>query len=93
MKRITILAPLEDMRQYFADRIICGRCGNSNWTKFTYMPPINGRVLVQCSECGLPDTKPMEPNQMEPSLSDCSSSEMGPVFFLPATRRHTRSLH
>lgn len=62
-KRLIILAPLEDMRQHFAGRIICGRCGNSNWTKFTYMPPIAGRVIVQCSECGRSDSKVIDGTQ------------------------------
>ena len=64
-KHLTIVAPLEDMRQYFAGRIICGRCGNSDWTSFTYLPPLAGRVIVQCSRCGLSDTKLMEPKPVD----------------------------
>jgi ribosomal protein S27AE len=52
------------MRQ-FDGRIICGRCGNKDWTKFTYMMPMDGRVMVQCSQCGLTFFESMDPSQNE----------------------------
>jgi len=62
-KRNTLTAPSDEMCQQFKGRIICGRCGNSDWTKFTYMLPLDGRVLVQCSHCGLTFFKSMAPSQ------------------------------
>jgi ribosomal protein S27AE len=59
-KRHTLTAPPDDMCQQFKGRIICGRCGNSDWSKFTYMLPLDGRVLVQCSHCGLTFFKSMD---------------------------------
>ena len=59
--RLTV--PPDEMRQQFEGRITCGRCGNSDWTKFTYMLPHAGRVLVQCTHCNLTFFKPMEPSQ------------------------------
>ena len=59
----TIFAPPKEMEQHFAGRIICGRCGNSDWTKFTYMLPMDGRVLAQCSNCGLTFFKSIENSQ------------------------------
>jgi len=49
----TLTALMDEMCQQFQGRIMCGRCGNRDSTKFTYMLPMNGRVLVQCSHCGL----------------------------------------
>jgi len=60
----TLVAPPDEMQQ-FKGRIICGRCGNSDWTKFTYMMPMNGRVLVQCSHCGLTFFEAMEPPKQQ----------------------------
>jgi transcription elongation factor Elf1 len=59
-KRNTLTAPLDEMCQQFKGRIICGRCGNSDWSKFTYMLPMDDRVLVQCSNCGLTFFKSIE---------------------------------
>lgn len=58
-----LTAPLDDMRQRFEGRIHCGRCGNMDWTKFTYLLPMDGRVMVQCSHCGLTFFESMEPSQ------------------------------
>jgi len=60
-KRHTLTEPADEMSQHFKGRIICGRCGNSDSTKFTYMLPRDGRVLVQCSHCGLTFFESMEP--------------------------------
>ena len=62
-KRNVLAAARDEMRQQFKGRIICGRCGNSDWTKFSYMLPMDGRVLVQCSHCGLTVFQSMEPGQ------------------------------
>ena len=63
-KRSILTEPPDEMCQQFKGRIICGRCGNGDWTKFTYMLPVDGRVLVQCSYCGLTFFKSMElPNK------------------------------
>jgi len=59
----TLIAPHEEMCQQFKGRIICGRCGNSDSIKFTYMLPMDGRVLVQCSHCGLTFFEAMEPSR------------------------------
>ncbi len=59
----TLTARLDEMSQHFKGRILCGRCGNSDSTKFTYLPPMDGRVLVQCSHCGLPFFESIEPIQ------------------------------
>ena len=56
---IKVIVPSDEMRQ-FEDNIICGRCGNSDWTKFTYMLPMNGQVLVQCTLCYRMVFKPMD---------------------------------
>jgi hypothetical protein len=64
-KRQTFTVSLDEMRQHFERRIICGRCGNGDWTKFTYQLPRDGRVLVQCTQCYLMEFKSMEPNQNE----------------------------
>ena len=61
------IIPLDKMRQHFEGRIICGRCGNSDYSKFTYMLPRDGRVLVQCTHCNLTFFKSMELNQ-----NDCT---------------------
>jgi transcriptional regulator with XRE-family HTH domain len=58
----SLTARLDEMRQQFEGRIVCERCGNRDWSKFTYLPPMDGRVLVQCSQCGLTFFKLMEPN-------------------------------
>ena len=47
----------------FEGRIICGRCGNSDWTKFMYLLPMEGRVLVQCSYCYQMVFKQMDASQ------------------------------
>lgn len=60
-KRNPLTAPPDEICQQFKGQIICGRCGNSDWTKFMYMLPLDGRVLVQCSYCGLTFFKEMEP--------------------------------
>src|SRR5215204_823665 len=62
-KRNTLTTSLDEMRRQFKGRIICGRCGNSDSTKFTYMLPMDGRVLVQCSHCNLTFFKSIEPSQ------------------------------
>jgi hypothetical protein len=62
-KRRTLTASPDEMYQQFQGRIMCGRCGNSDSTKFTYMLPMDGRVLVQCSHCGLTFFEAMEPSQ------------------------------
>ena len=62
-KRHTLTAPPDEMRRQFKDRVICGRCGNSDWSKFTYMLPMDSRVLVQCSNCGLTFFKSIEVSQ------------------------------
>ena len=62
-KRHTLTAPPDEMGQQFKGRIICGRCGNSDWSKFTYVLPIDGRVLVQCSHCGLTFFESIEDSQ------------------------------
>lgn len=59
-KRHTLTAQPDEMWQQFKDRIMCGRCGNRDSTKFTYMLPMDGRVLVQCSHCGLTFFEAME---------------------------------
>ena len=59
----TLTASPEEMCQQFQDRIICGRCGNSDLTKFTYMLAMDGPVLVQCSHCGLTVFKSIEDSQ------------------------------
>ena len=59
----TLVALPDEMRQLFKDRIMCGRCGNSDWSKFTYMLPMDSRVLVQCSNCGLTFFKSIEDSQ------------------------------
>jgi hypothetical protein len=53
--RLSVLNEIakEHRRQRFNGRIMCGRCGNRDWTKFTYMLPMDSRVLVKCSNCGL----------------------------------------
>lgn len=53
----------DEVRRQFEGRIICGRCGNSDWTKFMYMLPRDDRVLVQYSHCNLTFFKSMGPNQ------------------------------
>lgn len=58
-----LTAPLDEMCQQFKGQIICGRCGNSDWTKFTYMLPRDGRLLVQCTDCGLTFFKSIEDSQ------------------------------
>ena len=63
-----LIAPPDEMQQ-FKGRIICGRCGNSDWTKFTYMMPMDSRVLVQCSHCGLTFFESIEP------IQTCSSTD------------------
>lgn len=62
-KRNNLTAPSDQMCQQFKGRIICGRCGNNDWTKFTYILPMDGRVLVQCSHCYQMVFKSMAPNQ------------------------------
>ena len=62
-KRHRPTAPTDEMQQQFEGRIICGRCGNSDWAKFTYMLPMDSRVLVQCLHCNLTFFKSMEPSQ------------------------------
>jgi len=62
-KRNTVTAPADEMCQQFQGRIMCGRCGNSECTKFAYTLPVDGRLLVQCSHCGLTFFKWMEPSQ------------------------------
>ena len=59
-KRQTVTEAPEEMRQQFQGRIMCGRCGNRDSTQFTYMLPMDGRVLVQCSHCGLTFFEVME---------------------------------
>jgi transcription elongation factor Elf1 len=59
----TLNVPHEEMCQQFKGRIICGRCGNSDSTKFTYILPMDGRVLVQCSHCGLTFFESIEDSQ------------------------------
>lgn len=59
----TLNAPLEEMLQHFNGRIMCGRCGNRDWTKFTYLLPMDGRVLAQCSYCGLTFFESIEDSQ------------------------------
>lgn len=65
-KRHALTAPADEMRQQFQGRIVCGRCGNSDWTKFTYMLPMDGRVLVKCSHCGLTFFEAMEQARVIP---------------------------
>ena len=60
-KRRALTESADEMSKHFMGRIICGRCGNSDSTKFTYLLPRDGRVLVQCSHCGLTFFKAMEP--------------------------------
>lgn len=54
--------PPDEMRQYFEGRIDCESesCDNSDWSKFTYMLPHDGRVLVQCTRCNRTFFKPIE---------------------------------
>lgn len=59
-KRNILTEPTDEMFQHFKGRIMCGRCGNGDSTKFTYMLPRDGRVLVQCSHCGLTFFEAME---------------------------------
>src|ERR1041385_3464319 len=62
-KRNTLTAQPDEMCEQFKGRIICGRCGNSEWTAFMYMLPMDGRGLVQCLHCGLTFFKSIEPSQ------------------------------
>ena len=57
------IIPLDEMRQHFEGRIICVRCGNNDWSTFTYMLPRDGRVLVQCTQCNRTFFKPIELTQ------------------------------
>jgi hypothetical protein len=66
-KRHRLIAQTDEMSQHFRGRIICGRCGNNDSIKFTYMLPMDGRVLVQCSHCNLTFFKPIEPIQNDSS--------------------------
>jgi hypothetical protein len=59
------ILPLDEMRQHFEGRINCENesCDNSDWSRFTYMLPRDGRVLVQCTRCNRTFFKPIEMKQ------------------------------
>ena len=42
-KRNPLTSPPDEICQQFKGRIVCGRCGNRDWTKFAYMLPQDGR--------------------------------------------------
>lgn len=69
------IIPLDEMRLHFEGRIICEnerckncdneRCKNSDWSRFTYMFPRDGKVLVQCKCCNRTFFRLIEPNQYD----------------------------
>ena len=63
MNKVQLTVSPDEIQQRFSGRIVCGRCGNRDWTKFTYMAPMDGRVLVQCTHCNLTFFESMEPTQ------------------------------